>query len=181
MQISKISPAYGAVGDQVRLECNAVPEGVDGDKLCVLLGGSRTVAVERFAREPGAKATLVIRLLEGSQSGEFIVSTCDERPVVAQSDTPFMVAPADGMPHLLSLAPRQIDGDARVITLTGKHLDDVEWVEVGPVRIHAFVAGSDGTLRVSVPRHLRPGLHRVAVRSERYGPVKCPFLLTIVA
>lgn len=179
MQITNVTPAYGALGSQVRIECSGVPDAVSAAGLCVLLSGSRTVSLDSFTRAPGGTASLTVTVLEGSQSGEFLVSTSDDRPVLAQSAAPFMVVPADGQPHLLSMTPAQIDSQARVVTLTGKDLDDVVWVEVGAVRIHAFVAGSDGTLRFSVPHHLKPGVHRVAVRSERYGPVKCPWRLTV--
>lgn len=181
MRIVCFTPLIGTIGTKVQIELTGVPEAATISSLAVILSGSATLSLDSLTRGENNRATLEVTLKEGSQSGELIVCTFDEHPVSAKSATPFTVDVPEGQPKLLLMTPNHIDASNRVITIHGEHLQDVTDVQIGSVMVHAFDQASDGSIRVAIPRHIKPGAYRVAVRSRRYGHIKCPQQLVNVA
>lgn len=181
MQITGFTPTTGAAGTPVRLSLTEVPEDASTDNTHVQLNGRPTVGINSVGVEPGGNGTIDVTVEENSETGVFVVVIHgDGGFITATSTTEFRVTAPPGMPEFTNLIPRTTEA-GKDLMLTGTSLHEIQTVTIGTTIISNIRHSGEELIRLTVPPSLQPGEYRLYGTSPRFGYVRCPFVLNVVA
>ncbi|MEU1789612.1 IPT/TIG domain-containing protein [Streptomyces sparsogenes] len=179
MQIRDFNPASGDVETRVSLSLVDVPSDATTGNTTVFLSGSPTVDVVAVEAANGIGRIDVI-IEANSQSGDFGVTVESRQGFVsAQSSTIFTVVPGPEEPQIRNVTPRTAIAGRTLLTLTGRNLDQIQYLRIGSVNVVSLQHPSPEMVRVMVPSAVQAGQQRVIGQSQEYGRVNCPFMLTV--
>ncbi|WP_406481643.1 IPT/TIG domain-containing protein [Streptomyces sp. NBC_01615] len=177
MQITDFKPPSGPVETKVSLSLTDMPSDASIENTTVLLSGSPSANVTAVEATNG---TIEVTIETNAQSGEFGVTVrSGQGPASAQSSTVFTVDASPGEPQIRNMTPRTAVAGRTLLTLTGQHLDQIQYLRIGNVNVMSLQHPSPETIRAMVPTAVQSGQQRVTGQSQEYGRVNCPYMLTV--
>jgi hypothetical protein len=184
MQIASFSPSQGNPGSIVTIEVAGLgaPTDMNASNTFVLISGDPQVTVTSVTHSDaiGDPFTITASLDSNAQSGEFIVIVQSAiGTVTAESSGIFTVIKPDAEPILQNMTPRQATRGQTQITLTGMNLNEIEFIRVGNTAVTSIIHPSNSMIRFTVPLSVPTGLQRVSGRSQQYGRINVPYMLTV--
>jgi hypothetical protein len=184
MQINSFSPTQGNPGSIVTIDVAGfgAPTDMSADNTVVMISGDPQISVTSITHSDtiGDPFIITASIDNNAQSGEFTVIVQSAiGTVVAQSSEIFTVIKPDAEPVINNMTPRQATAGQTQITLTGMNLNEIEFIRVGNTAITSIIHPSNSTIRFTVPSSVSTGNQRVSGRSEQYGRINVPYMLTV--
>jgi hypothetical protein len=189
MRVVGFTPTSGDIGTEVQISLSGAPQDAAVANTTVLLRGRATVDVNDVEVESTGAAVVTVTVGQTTSngiSGPFDVTIdSGSTPYDATSERDFTVtSTASGEPKVTYMNPRAIAaGKMTTVTLRGQNLQDTTMVRYGAMAsgsVRPF--GEDGITFGATPGTALAGqVLRVVVQSLRYGPVACPYTLTVQA
>ncbi len=175
MDITGFNPTNGVPGTRVQIDLTEVPaDGVPANTTVFLSGGA--VAVNAMGGGPNGE-TVTVTIGANSQSGEFVVFTGQEHES-AQSEEIFTVNVPPGAPAITNMQPRAGSAGTPIL-LTGQNLNVVQYVTIGIANVMVFTTHTATQIRFVIPSNVSAGTQRVYGRSQQFGRVNCPYMLSV--
>ena len=180
MQIDGFNPTNGPVGTDVTLSLTDMPADASDGNTVVFLSGSPTVKVNSVNVNSDGSGTMEVAIEVNSQSGDFsVVVDSQEGYISAQSGAIFVVGVPATEPQITNMTPRTAVAGQTQVTLSGTNLGEIQYVNVGSVRVMNIQHPTDNMIRFTVPSVAQSGQQRVTGQSQEYGRVNCPYMLTV--
>lgn len=183
MKITSITPNVVKPGDQLTIELEGAPEGINPNNMTVLLCNMATLEIEELYC-PNGNCRLVVRVGKHSHSGaiQVCVQTTPELVFCAKSEEMVTVEHNDNRPTISGISPDSIENSQNIVTLTGQNFHDIQFIRCGSVMIYEFIVSKNSEIKFQLPLHLiQNGDHQLAVNSQKMGSFYSPMSLNINA
>lgn len=184
MEISSFTPTQGAPGATVSITIPATGAPLDMAvaNTSVLIGGEPQMTLESVTSDGRVDGdfTLTATVDDNAQSGELMVIVTSRIGMMhALSDETFTVKRNAEEPVIQNMNPRQNRRGTQV-TITGQHLDEIQYVRIGNIAIQSIVHNGETQIRFMIPMTAQTGRQRVSGQSEEYGRINAPIMFEVL-